>query len=33
VRVSPFATADCPINSYWLWTHLPLHTRVIILPD
>ena len=33
VRVSPFATADCPINSYWLWTHLPYHTRVIILDD
>ncbi len=33
VRVSPFASADCPINSYWLWTHLPYHTRVIILDD
>ena len=33
VRVSPFATADCPINGYWLWTHLPYHTRVIILDD
>ena len=33
VRVSPFAGADCPINSYWLWTHLPYHTRVIILPE
>ena len=33
VRVSPFASADCPVNSYWLWTHLPYHTRVIILPD
>ena len=33
VRVSPFADADCPINSYWLWTHLPYHTRVIILDD
>ena len=33
VRVSPFAAADCPINSYWLWTHLPYHTRVIILED
>ena len=33
VRVSPFTTADCPINSYWLWTHLPYHTRVIILDD
>ena len=33
VRVSPFATADCPVNSYWLWTHLPYHTRVIVLDD
>ncbi len=31
VRVSPFADADNPINSYWLWTHLPYHTRVIII--
>ncbi len=33
VRVSPFASPDCPVNSYWLWTHLPYHTRVIILDD
>ena len=33
VRVSPFASADCPVNSYWLWTHLPYHTRIIILDD
>lgn len=33
VRVSPFTTPDCEINSYWLWTHLPFHTRVIILDD
>ena len=33
VRVSPFASADCPVSSYWLWTHLPYHTRVIILDD
>lgn len=33
VRVSPFASADCPVNMYWLWTHLPYHTRVIILDD
>ena len=31
VRVSPFVTESCPINIYWLWTHLPYHTRVIIL--
>ena len=33
VRVSPFLTGDSPINMYWLWTHLPYHTRVIILDD
>ena len=33
VRVSPFASAGCPINMYWLWTHLPYHTRIIILDD
>ena len=33
VRVSPFTTADCPVNSHWLWTHLPYHSRVIILDD
>ena len=33
VRVSPFADADCPVNSYWLWTHLPYHTRIVILDD
>ena len=33
VRVSSFVTDDCPINIYWLWTHLPYHTRVIILDD
>ena len=33
IRVSPFVTEDCNINIYWLWTHLPYHTRVIILDD
>ena len=33
IRVSPFVTEDCSINMYWLWTHLPYHTRVIILDD
>ena len=33
VRVSPFTSEDCEINSYWLWTRLPYHTRVIILDD
>ena len=33
VRVGPFVTEDCQVNMYWLWTHLPYHTRVIILDD
>ena len=33
VRVGPFVTEDCKINIYWLWTHLPYHTRVIILDN
>ena len=33
VRVSPFAAEDGAVNSYWLWTHLPYHTRIIILDD
>ena len=33
IRVSLFAQEDCPITSYWLWTHLPYHTRVIVLDD
>ena len=33
VRVSLFAGEDSPINIYWLWTHLPWHTRVIVLDD
>ena len=32
-RVSPFATEESPINMYWLWIHLPYHTRVIVLED
>lgn len=32
-RVSPFVTGDNPINMYWLWIHLPYHTRVIVLDD
>lgn len=31
VRVSLFATESCPLTIYWLWTHLPFHTRVIVL--
>ena len=33
VRVSPFVGENSPINMYWLWLHLPYHTRVIILDD
>lgn len=30
-RVSLFAGDDGFLNIYWLWTHLPYHTRVIVL--
>lgn len=33
IRVSPFIGEESPINIYWLWTHLPYHTRVIVLDD
>ena len=33
IRVSLFMQDDCPITSYWLWTHLPYRTRVIVLDD
>ena len=29
----PHAVNSEGINAYWLWTHLPYHTRVIILDD
>ena len=32
-RVSLFRRGDSPINMYWLWIHLPYHTRIIILDD
>ena len=33
VRVSSFVGEDSPVNMYWLWLHLPYHTRIIILDD
>ena len=33
VRVSPFIGEESQVNMYWLWLHLPYHTRVIILDD
>ena len=32
-RVSLFLREDSPINMYWLWIHLPYHTRIIVLDD
>ena len=32
-RVSNIPSASAGINAYWLYTHLPYHTRVIILDD
>lgn len=29
----PSAVDDQGVNAYWLWTHLPYHTRVVILDD
>ena len=32
IRV-PFQPPEgCELNCYWLWTHIPYHTRVIVLP-
>lgn len=33
VRVGSFLEEGEFLNIYWLWTHLPYHTRVIILDD
>lgn len=33
VRVSLFAQEDSPLNMYWLWIHLPYHTRIIVLDN
>ena len=33
VRVNLFAQEDSPLNMYWLWIHLPYHTRIIVLDD
>ena len=33
VRVSVMLQEGCSFNMYWLWSHLPYHTRVIILDD
>ena len=32
-RVSLFLQEGSPINMYWLWIHLPYHTRIIVLDD
>ncbi len=32
-RVSVTLQEGCAFNMYWLWQHLPYHTRVIILDD
>lgn len=29
----PFKVNEDGVNAYWLWTHLPYHTRVMILDD
>ena len=32
-RVSVTLQEGCAFNMYWLWAHLPYHTRVIVLDD
>ena len=32
VRIDTRAT-DCGINAYWLWTHLPINTKVLVIDD
>lgn len=32
-RVSVMRQEGCAFNMYWLWAHLPYHTRVIVLDD
>lgn len=32
-RISVMLQEGCSFNMYWLWAHLPYHTRVIILDD
>jgi flagellar hook assembly protein FlgD len=32
-RVSVMLQEGCSFNMYWLWAHLPYHTRVIVLDD
>ena len=33
VRVQAAPGENAGINAYWIWTHIPYHTRVIILDD
>ena len=33
IRVQAEPTAKEGLNAYWLWTHIPFQTRVIILDD
>ncbi len=33
IRVQSEAGKEAGLNAYWLWTHIPYHTRVIIMDD
>ncbi len=33
VRLPDYPADDSGVDAYWLWTHLPWHTRIIILDD
>ena len=33
IRIQAEPEAESGINAYWIWTHIPYHTRILILDD
>ncbi len=33
IRIQDLPCGESGINAYWIWTHIPYHTRIIILDD
>ena len=33
IRIQDYPGPESGINAYWIWTHIPYHTKVIILDD
>ena len=33
IRIQDFPGPESGINAYWIWTHIPYHTKLIILDD